>query len=54
MDRPDIPTLETPRLRLRELRGSDFEDYAALYADPDRAAYLREVAPGAALARRAG
>jgi RimJ/RimL family protein N-acetyltransferase len=34
MDGPEIPTLETPRLRLRELRGSDFEDYAALYADP--------------------
>ncbi len=34
MDRPEIPTLETARLRLRELGGKDFEDYAALYADP--------------------
>jgi RimJ/RimL family protein N-acetyltransferase len=35
MDGPEIPTLETARLRLRGLRGSDFEDYAALYADPE-------------------
>ena len=35
MDAPDIPTLETERLRLRGIRGSDFEDYAALYADPE-------------------
>ena len=34
MEAPQIPTLETERLRLRGLRGSDFEDYAALYADP--------------------
>jgi RimJ/RimL family protein N-acetyltransferase len=33
MDAPEIPTLETTRLRLRSLRGGDFEDYAALYAD---------------------
>jgi len=33
MDASGIPTLETTRLRLRGLRGSDFEDYAALYAD---------------------
>jgi RimJ/RimL family protein N-acetyltransferase len=32
---PEIPTLTTERLRLRGLRGSDYEDYAALYADPD-------------------
>jgi RimJ/RimL family protein N-acetyltransferase len=31
----EIPTLETARLRLRGLRGSDYEDYAALYGDPD-------------------
>jgi RimJ/RimL family protein N-acetyltransferase len=31
----EIPTLVTERLRLRGIRGSDFEDYAALYADPD-------------------
>jgi len=31
----EIPTLTTERLRLRGIRGSDFEDYAALYADPE-------------------
>jgi RimJ/RimL family protein N-acetyltransferase len=38
IDRLDIsciPTLETERLRLRPLRGSDFEDYAELNADPE-------------------
>src|SRR5258708_34138039 len=35
MDAPEIPTLVTERLRLRALRGSDFEDYATLYADPE-------------------
>jgi RimJ/RimL family protein N-acetyltransferase len=35
MEAPDIPTLPTERLRLRALRGSDFENYAALYADPE-------------------
>ena len=35
MEAPDIPTLETERLRLRGIRGSDFENYAALYADPE-------------------
>lgn len=30
-----IPTLETKRLRLRPLKASDFEDYAALRADPE-------------------
>jgi ribosomal-protein-alanine N-acetyltransferase len=35
MDAPEIPTLVTERLRLRAIRGSDFEDYAALYADPE-------------------
>ena len=35
MDALGVPTLETERLRLRGIRGSDFEDYAALYADPD-------------------
>jgi RimJ/RimL family protein N-acetyltransferase len=35
-----IPTLETERLRLRPLRESDFEDYAALYADPEVLRYL--------------
>ncbi len=36
----DIPTLEAERLRLRPLRNSDFEDYAALYADPEVVRYL--------------
>lgn len=35
MDLVEVPTLETERLRLRPLRGSDFEDYAALNADPE-------------------
>lgn len=35
-----IPTLETQRLRLRPLRADDFEDYAALYADPEVLRYL--------------
>jgi RimJ/RimL family protein N-acetyltransferase len=30
-----IPTLETARLLLRPFRKTDFEDYAALYADPE-------------------
>ncbi|HTQ79063.1 MAG TPA: GNAT family N-acetyltransferase [Thermoanaerobaculia bacterium] len=40
MDGLLIPTLETTRLRLRELRGGDFEDYAALYADPEVTRFL--------------
>jgi RimJ/RimL family protein N-acetyltransferase len=36
----EIPTLETPRLRLRPLRESDFEDYTALYSDPEVLRYL--------------
>ena len=40
MDALGIPTLETERLRLRGLRGSDFEDYAALYADPEVVRFL--------------
>lgn len=39
-DAPGIPTLETERLRLRSLRGGDFEDYAALYADPEVARFI--------------
>ncbi len=35
-----IPTLETERLLLRPLRESDFEDYAALYADPEVTRHL--------------
>jgi RimJ/RimL family protein N-acetyltransferase len=35
MDAPEIPTLVSERLRLRGIRGSDFEDYAAIYADPE-------------------
>jgi RimJ/RimL family protein N-acetyltransferase len=40
MDVPEIPTLMTERLRLRGIRGSDIEDYAALYADPEVTRYL--------------
>jgi RimJ/RimL family protein N-acetyltransferase len=39
-DAPGIPTLETERLSLRPLRGSDFEDYAALYADLEVARFI--------------
>lgn len=30
-----IPTLQTERLRLRSFRASDFDDYAAMCADPE-------------------
>lgn len=35
METFEIPTLETERLRLRPFRGSDIDDYAALYSDPE-------------------
>ncbi len=35
-----VPTLETERLRLRDLRGSDFEDYARMYAEPEAVRFL--------------
>jgi len=34
------PTLETERLWLRSLRSADFNDYAALYSDPEVLRYL--------------
>jgi RimJ/RimL family protein N-acetyltransferase len=40
MDGPEIPILETARLRLRGIRGSDIDDYAALHADPEVTRYL--------------
>jgi RimJ/RimL family protein N-acetyltransferase len=40
MDALATPILDTERLRLRGLRGSDFEDYAALYADPEVVRFL--------------
>jgi RimJ/RimL family protein N-acetyltransferase len=40
MDLFPTPTLETERLRLRTFRGSDFDDYAALCADPEVSRYL--------------
>ena len=36
----EAPILETERLWLRPLRTSDFDDYAALYADPEVVRYL--------------
>ena len=36
----DIPILETERLRLRSFHSNDFEDYAALRADPEVMRYL--------------
>ena len=36
-----IPVLETERLRMRSLRTSDVDDYAALYADREVLRYLR-------------
>jgi RimJ/RimL family protein N-acetyltransferase len=35
-----IPVLETERLRLREWRESDFEPYAAIYADEGQARFI--------------
>jgi RimJ/RimL family protein N-acetyltransferase len=40
MESFEAPTLETGRLRLRPFRPSDFEDYAALNADPEVRRYL--------------
>src|SRR4051794_23984681 len=41
----EVPTLETERLRLRPFRPSDFEDYAALNADPEVRRYLGDGEP---------
>ncbi len=40
MEASRIPILETERLRLRSLRRSDIDDYAALYADREVLRYL--------------
>ncbi len=40
MDALEIPSRETRRLRLRTLRKSDFEDYAAMRTDPEVLRYL--------------
>ena len=40
MESLHIPILETERLRLRSLRASDIDDYAALYADREVLRYL--------------
>lgn len=42
MESPDVPVLETERLRLRAFRRNDFDDYAALKADPEVQRYLSE------------
>jgi len=39
------PLLETDRLRLRTLRKSDVDDYAALHADPEVVRYLADGQP---------
>ena len=36
----DIPTIETERLMLRQFRAGDFDEYAALCADPEVMRYL--------------
>ena len=41
----DIPILETPRLRLREFRDTDFPAYAAMMGDPDVARHLADGRP---------
>jgi len=40
MEIVQVPTLETERLLLRPLRGSDIDDYAAMKADPEVLRYL--------------
>jgi RimJ/RimL family protein N-acetyltransferase len=40
MDTPEVPTLETARLRLRGFRPNDIDAYAALRADPEVLKYL--------------
>jgi RimJ/RimL family protein N-acetyltransferase len=40
MDSLEIPILSTERLRLRPFRRSDFDDYAAMYSDPEVLRYL--------------
>jgi RimJ/RimL family protein N-acetyltransferase len=40
MDSTEIPILATERLLLRPFRGSDFPDYAAMYADREVLRYL--------------
>lgn len=42
MESPGVPVLETERLRMRAFRRSDFDDYAALKADPEVQRYLSE------------
>jgi RimJ/RimL family protein N-acetyltransferase len=49
MHQPNIPTLETTRLRLRGHRDEDFEPYAAMWAEP---AVVRFIS-GAGLSREA-
>src|SRR6185436_16682717 len=40
MNLNEIPILETQRLRLRPLRGSDLDDYAAMHVDPEVVRYF--------------
>jgi RimJ/RimL family protein N-acetyltransferase len=41
----DIPTLETPRLRLTALATRHFDDYAAMLADPDSTRWIGDGQP---------
>lgn len=42
---PDIPTLETTRLRLTALTEHHFDDYAAMLADPDSTRWIGDGQP---------
>ena len=41
----EIPTLETPRLRLTALSERHFNDYAAMLADPDSTRWVGDGQP---------
>jgi RimJ/RimL family protein N-acetyltransferase len=47
--RPNVPTLETARLRLRPWQASDIDAYASMCADPE---VMRYLGVGAPLSRR--
>ena len=45
MARTSPPEIETPRLRLREFRASDLDDYAAFLGDPEVMKYIGDGVP---------